>query len=452
MNKMLIPFLMVVPSVCLPATGAQATPEIEVVAEEDVYTFVNPNNGSGPLWCYGSTEIARLGDTVVVSQMETGEDVPPYSNTRWRLLRRTHGDWRLVAEPERYRQREDCPLAVTSNKDLFLYVNDAQYPPEQRGGPCEPHLLKFSFNGERARQTKITPSWPTEPAFTEHSYRGLAADRASNHVLMLNIDNKEGRGAPLRACLMKASGKVVANGAIAYPIRACYPQVALRNRAVHVLAISDIVEPIEAWRKFKFEQTGRSWDFVFRVLYYTYTPDLKKHDFFEPIEIANVDKTAGYIANLDLWLSPRDEAYILYSEREVASKLMRDKFFPDKSDRSLIADLHLAVLQNGQIVSRRVLIPGTDKRQCGYGRFHEAADGTLYALLHVSGQDVPLNLMQIYPPLADPPLIPIPLKMPMGSFCLANVRAGNKPSDIIDMLGHTKGNTLGYAQLRLEKK
>ena len=42
------------------------------------------------------------------------------------------------------------------------------------------------------------------------------------------------------------------------PIRACYPQVALRDRAAHVLAIGDIVEPNEAWRAHKKEATGSS--------------------------------------------------------------------------------------------------------------------------------------------------------------------------------------------------
>jgi hypothetical protein len=34
-------------------------------------------------------------------------------------------------------------------------------------------------------------------------------------------------------------------GTIRFPIKACYPEVLLRNRAAHVLAIGDIVEPVK---------------------------------------------------------------------------------------------------------------------------------------------------------------------------------------------------------------
>ena len=72
--------------IALAATASALAVDPRVVAEEDVYTYTNPNNGSGPMWSYGCSPIARVGDRVFVSQMETGEGVPPLSNTRWRLL------------------------------------------------------------------------------------------------------------------------------------------------------------------------------------------------------------------------------------------------------------------------------------------------------------------------------------------------------------------------------
>ena len=41
---------------------APALPELQplVEAEEVVYQYVPPNNGSGPLWLLGSTSIVRL--------------------------------------------------------------------------------------------------------------------------------------------------------------------------------------------------------------------------------------------------------------------------------------------------------------------------------------------------------------------------------------------------------
>lgn len=89
--------------------SVEARAGVRVEVEEDVYTFTPPNNGSGPLWSAGCTQIARMGDDVCISEMETGEGVPRLCNTRWRLLRRAANGWERVAQPDGYRQREPCP-------------------------------------------------------------------------------------------------------------------------------------------------------------------------------------------------------------------------------------------------------------------------------------------------------------------------------------------------------
>ena len=48
---------------------------------------------------------------------------------------------------------------------------------------------------------------------------------------------------------------------IRFPICACYPQVAVRDGAAHVLAIGDVVEPVAAWRDYKKEKSGSAWDY-----------------------------------------------------------------------------------------------------------------------------------------------------------------------------------------------
>lgn len=438
-------------SICVLAAAWGEPLQVEVKAEDSVYTYVPPNNGSGPLWSYGCTQIARLGDEVFVSEMETGEGVPPLSNTRWRLLHRTESGWRMVAEADGYHQREPCPLAVLSKSDLFLNVNDSTQSAGTKYGPCEPKLLKFHVNdmdkglqplvsGSFPRET-ILPSWDGQPYYTDHSYRGFAADRSRGQLLMLNIDAKT---SIQHACLLSSEGKTLANASVTFPIRACYPQAALGKGAAYVLAIGDIVEPIKEWREYKFEQTKREWDYVFRILYFTWSPEIEKQGFAAPIEIANVDKTAGYISNQDLWISPDGEAYIMYTECEVQGALLRDKFFAGKS---LIPSLHLAVVKDGAIASRRTLIAGTEAVQPGCARFHVAENGTVYAVLYVSGPEAGNKLMRIYPPIDNPPLIPIPLKKPISGYCLASVRAGNAPSDLIDIHGPTEGNTMAYAQV-----
>ncbi len=422
----------------LPVLGFAQT--VEVKAEEDVYTFVNPNNGSGPLWDYGSTNIARCGNDVYVSQQETGEGVPPLSNTRWRLLKRTTDGWKMVAEQEKFIQREPCPMGVMGGV-LFMSINPSTQPPGTKYGNCVPQILRFSFAGDKVEQSAFTPVWNKEHNYTDHSYRGFAVDPQAGHMLLLNIDAKTSEQ---NACLMTADGETLGGASVRFPIRACYPQVALRGNAVHVLAIGDIVEPVEEWKTYKLEQTKATWDYVFRILYYTSTPDVAKTGFAAPLEIANVDKTAGAISNQDLWLSPDGDAYVMYTEREVASALLRDKFFPGKS---LVTSLHLAVVKDGAVTSRRVLYEGTEAAQCGHARFHVAADGTLYAVLCVSGPDAGNKLLQVYPPVENAPLLSIPVKKPMPSYCLANVRAGNAPSNTIDLLGQSTGDTMSYIQM-----
>lgn len=422
-----------------------ATLSVRVVAEEDVYTFVSPDNGSGPMWSFGCTTITRLGDRVIVSEMETGEGVPLLCNTKWRLAERFEEGWKVFAEAEGYRQREPCVLATLSDREIFLNVNDSIMPPGTEYGPCEPHLLAFDMDNLSEAPRKLMPEWAGETDFTDHSYRGYAADRANRELLMLNINAKTSTE---HWALLSADGKTLANGGIDFPIRACYPQVALRNRAAYVLAISDIVEPNEEWRQYKFEQSGAKWDYVFRILYFTWSPDLTTKQFGEPIEIANVDKTGGHISNQDLWISPEGEAYIMYTEREVASALIRDKFVPGGS---LVSSLHLAILKDGEVVQRKVLVEGTETVQPGHARFQVTPDGKVYALLHINGAEHPNQLMQIYPLLDDPPTVPVPFKQPFGSYLLASDRAGNEPSNIIDVFGHqTSGTTLSYAQVVVE--
>ena len=419
-------------------------PKVSVVVEETVYKYLPPNNGSGPLWSYGNTQIARLGNDVFVSQQETGEGVPLLCNTRWKILKRGDSGWTTIAEPAEYGQREPCPIGTVSSHDLILNVNDSRHPAGEMYAKCEPALIHFVLGRSSARQTRLTPKWVDTPYYTDHSYRGYAVDAKHKRLLMLNIDAKT---SVENACLMNMRGKTLANGSITFPIRSCYPQVALDNKKVSVLAISDIVEPVAEWQQYKFEQTQRKWDYVFRILYFACTPDLTRQDFATPLEIANVDATGGAISNQDLWISPTGEAYLLYTQREVQSAMLRDKFFPEKS---IINSLRLAIVKEGQIVSRQVLLDGSEKDEPGWARFHVTAKGNVYAVIYHNAQGGQNALMRIYPTVSTE-MTPIPLSQGIGSFCLASVRAGNRPSDRIDLHGTRGSDTMVYAQIHIEE-
>jgi len=98
------------------------------------------------------------------------------------------------------------------------------------------------------------------------------------------------------------------------------------------------------------------------------------------------------------------------------------------------------------VVSRKVLHAGTEAEQCGHARFHVAADGTVYAVMYVTGTAAGNKLMQIYPPVENAPLVPIPAKQPVSGYCLAGVRAGNVPSNTIDILAQTSGDAMSYLE------
>src|SRR5262249_33674396 len=146
------------------------------------------------------------------------------------------------------------------------------------------------------------------PRFTEHSYRSFAADLdAGEFILFQNIDYTHAEWT-----FRDRAGKWAAHGQLKWPwgaeydqpqpIRTCYPDVALKNRAVHFFGVSDVQEPYKAWRDFKHELTGQHWDYDFRRLFYTWSPDVTKEPFHEWIEIASRDKTCGWVAPCDLWL------------------------------------------------------------------------------------------------------------------------------------------------------
>jgi hypothetical protein len=429
----------------LASAPSWSLPPLEVLTEEDVYSYENPENGSGPLWSYGCTQIVRDATRVFVSQFETGKDIPPLCNTRWKLLRRGDDGWDVIAEEEGYRQREPCPLGITGDA-VFLNVNDSMTDPGTHYKPCRPYLLRFGLPGDMpGASTPIMPQWSGDPYFTDHSYRGFAVDRPSSEILMLNVDNRT--TIDHAWCYLSAAGETIASGSVHFPFRGCYSQAALSNGAAWVMAISDIVEPVEEWREYKHEQTGRDWDYVFRILYFTWSPDLEREGFSTPIEIANVDETGGHIGNQDLWVSPDGRAYLMYTERGVQSALLRDKFFPE---RSVLDSLKLVIVKGGKVIERHTLVEGTPERAPFRARFHEARDGKLYAVLSISGAERRNELMQIYPEIQADETVSIPLETPFTSFCLASVRAGNAPSDIIDIFGNSRDpQTLSYAAVRI---
>jgi hypothetical protein len=426
-----------------------AGPIVEV--EEVVATCRPPNNGAGPLWCYGAPLLVRQGDKVIVSVMETGDGVPLLSNTRWRLFERDDRGWTLLHQPDRFRHREPCPVVSLGPDRFVLSVNPSTEPPGTQYGRCDPHLLRFDLRNLAPEPEALRPPWPKSAHFTDHSYRGIAADGRRGEVLLLNIDATTSIqhwafGLP--------DGTFPRVGTIAFPIRGCYPQVALRNHAAHVMAIGDIVEPNHEWQAFKKQKTGRAWDYVFRRLFYTWTPDITRTDFAAPIEVDSADATGGHISNLDLWIDPQGAAHLLYLKTNL-TPLLRDTFFPGQK---IVTTLEHVEVVGGKVVRRTTLHKGGEKARetCHYARFHVTEDGTLWVVDRVSGvraDGSPFQENQVFAigegKVASQP-IALALKTPFSTFFTAAERGGNRPSNILDLFGiGADGETLCYARVRI---
>jgi len=436
------------------ADPSQRAPRCTVEIEEVVTDYLPANNGAGPLWCYGSTVIARLGDDVFLSVIETGKDIPLLCNTRWQLWHRSAAGWKLVQHEDSYRQREPCPIAVSPRGKVFLSVNPSTQPPGTMYGPCKPQVLEFDADNLPDPPKRHLPAWSAEAHFTDHSYRGFAADRRSGELLLFNIDANTSEQ---YVSYCDRAGHWHPAGAITFPIRGCYPQLALDNHSAHVMAIGDIVEPVKEWRELKFEKLNRQWDYVFRRLFYTYTPDVTTRQFSGIIEVDNADATCGYIRNLDMHIDDTGAAHLLYLKRPFQYDFIRDKYFPGQPMTSL---LEYFVIRDGRIIRRQTLIKtpadGEHGIEPSFARFHVTSDGDLFIILAGTETDDGRSTFGNYivtVPIEGSSATPVPLALehPLRNFFTNTPRAGSRPSDIADLFGIAEDNpNLRYARIRIE--
>lgn len=474
--------LLIVTALSLVSASRAASPTLQPVveAEEDVYSYEPANNGAGPMWCSGSTCLVRIGDDLFASGLETLKDIPPLNNCRWTLFHRAPSSgWRLLQADQKGRTREPCPLAgfpgqlsLQANPQptggpqtgrLFLSENPTlRTNLEAGGGPAEPRIVQFFTTDREQPSRTVLPVWEGKPKFTEHSYRSFAADGPNRELILFqNIDYTHAEWS-----FMDRDGNWSARGQLVWPwgaeydkpqpIRICYPTVALGNRAVHFCGVSDIVEPYATWREYKKQVTGREWDYDFRRLFYTWTPDIRTGKFKDWVEIASRDKTCGWVSPGDLWIAPDGAAHILWTERALDERL-RTKFFPDAKQSHA---LNYAVVRNGQVVLRRTLVEareGEAQEIPSSGRFQVTPERRLIVFYYVQGTDgaghrVSENrVLEIQKDGSSTASIRVPLKAPFTSAFTATIRAGSPFSETLELLGQqtSHANTIRYARIRL---
>ena len=290
----------------LRAEQPRLQPVVEV--EESVYEFQPADNGAGPMWCGGSTCLVRGKQGLLASGLETLAQFKPLNNCRWTLFQSTGQGWQRISADQKGRTREPCPLVGFHDGRVFLSSNPTLAEPTSYGGPARPELLQISVADGNVSLRSVLPGWSGDPEFTEHSYRSFAADGARGEMILLqNVGYGHAEWA-----FCNAEGQWSAAGQLKWPwgaeydhpqpVRLCYPNVMLKDRAVHFCGVSDILEPYTKWREYKKELTGRDWDYDFRRLFYTWSDDITTGEFHSWVEIASRDDTCGWVRPSDLWI------------------------------------------------------------------------------------------------------------------------------------------------------
>ncbi|MGO8927840.1 MAG: hypothetical protein ACLQU3_13250 [Limisphaerales bacterium] len=447
---------------CTQAAGSPFALRPVVEAEEDIYTYTNADNGAGPLWCHGSTCLVRIGDQVFASGLETLPNIKPLNNCRWTLFERGKSGWQLQQVDETARTREPAPMVGFPDGPLFLSANPTLTPVGTYAGPARPEILQFSARDAKAPFERLLPVWDGNPAFTEHSYRSFAADGPRRELILLqNIGYTHAEWA-----FRDRSGKWATQGQLRWPegaeypkpepVRVCYPNVALKSRTVHFCGVSDIVEPYPEWRAYKKQITGNEWDYDFRRLFYTWTPDITREKFHAWVEVANRDKTCGWITPGDLWLGPDGSAHLVWTERALDERL-RAKFFPEAKQSNAI---NYAIVREGKVVLRRALMLAEEGKPGEIGsspRFQVTPDNRLFVICYVNGQGADgkavseNRLIEILPGSEVSAPVRLPFNRPFTSYFTATVRGGSPASKTLDLLGQRQGvpMTMSYARVRL---
>lgn len=435
-------------------------PEVIVKAEEEVYKFIPADNGAGPMWCHGSTSIVRIGEKVYASGIETVPEWKILNNCRWMLFERSEYGWRKIYTDSTGRTREPSPMAAYHDGQFFLSANPTLTAPDAYNGPSRPEIYQFNTYSDLLRFDRLLPDWDGNPPFTEHSYRSLAADGASSVLILFqNIEYAHAEWS-----FLDRDGNWSATGQIKWPwgsdydepkpIRICYPNVILKDRAVYFCGVSDVVEPNKAWKEYKRELTGNEWDYDFRRLFFTWSDDITTGRFHDWVEISSREETCGWISPGDLWVSSNGSVHILWTERAIDERL-RGKFFPEAKQSH---SLNYAIVRNGKVEARSTIAiaeEGKSNLIPGQGRFHITADNRLLVVYFIKGtnaegQQVAENrLVEIYTDGTPGEEVILPLKQPFSSFFTATIRAGSKPSNTIDMFGMSDGvkNVMRYAQI-----
>lgn len=340
-------------------------------------------NGAGPTWCYGNSLICRVGNRVFVTNSHVNEDRLPYNRTHLELFEKEDGgEWKLVYSDEGVYQREPCYPLYLGNNRLAIVVNPTvrSYEKDEPSVfvPCVPSVYLFDISDGVKKIDTVRLTWD-DPGyeFFDHSYRSSAVDPENGNMIFANqyVIDMEGYHC---YSVVDQNFKPIRQGKLEYPARSCYHNIAMKGKETYIFAIQDIHEPVKEWAQYKLEKTGNHWDYDFRRIYLSYSPDIEKEDFRAPITVCHRDDTCGWIGNLDCTFDANGDVWFLAACRSIWHDFMRDHFFPDTP---LECTLELYRISKGEVKEKIVLDRSSeeDGKKASYGgTFHTASNGDVY--------------------------------------------------------------------------
>lgn len=452
----------------LPAHRAAVVPQLS--QKKEIRTMTKPcrveticktapfDNGAGPTWSRGNSPIVRVGNRVFATNSRVIADRAPLNRTSLELYERFgEGDWRLVFYDEGVYQREPCPilylgggcLAVTVNPTVERYAKDQ----ESLYVPCTPMVYLFDTTGGVKRTDAIVLPWG-DPSyqFMDHSYRSFAVDSVNGSIFFTN-QYLVGEGGEHCYSLLDKDFRPKRCAPLRFPHRSCYHNVAMRDGEAYVFAIQDIEEPNEEWRRYKYEKTGRHWDYDFRKLYLNYSPNLEKEDFGDSILICDRDGTCGWVSNLDCSYDANGDMLLLVSAQNVHEPFMRERFFPNEPLETV---LEVYRLSRGRVTERITVDRSaeTERATLYGGFFHTASSGEVY-LVWSKETDLASNPVQTgtyLSPVSALDQSPVRLMDAAGLLFGSKTRLGARPTDSIDLYWPQGEESILYAGVELESQ
>ena len=416
------------------------------------------DNGAGPTWSRGNSPIVRVGDRVFVTNSRVIADRARLNRTSLELYEKCgEGDWQLVFYDEGVFQREPCPILYLGGNRLAVTVNPTveHFANEQESlyVPCTPMVYLFDISDGVKRTDGIVLPWgDSSYQFMDHSYRSFAVDSVSGDLFFTN-QYLVGDGGEHCYSLLDQDFHPKRCAPLRFPQRACYHNIAMRGGETYVFAIQDIVEPNEEWRRYKYDKTGRHWDYDFRKLYLNYSANLEAEDFGDSVLVCDRDATCGWVTNLDCCYDANGDMLLLVSAQNVHEPFMRDRFFPNEPLETV---LEVYRFSHGKVTGKMVVDRSEEKEKATLygGFFHTAASGEVY-LIWSKETDVASNPVQTGTYLSPVNALdqrPVRLMDAAGLLFGSKTRLGARPTDSIDLYWPQGEEAILYARVDWKAK